>query len=639
MGARPSTSSRRPWRTGAGRAGRRSRPCTRRTGAARRPGRPRGRSSGGRPRRRPSPRAAACPARRRADGDEGGAARGLVDGERRASGARDGPGHRVGAEDAARGTRGPVASTAGATAVATATSPASARRSVNQPSGPQVNDACWAKAASPYRRAACTRPGKALVEARLRDAAAGVGRGDGGGGLLDPGNGPAVEASVGDGVHVVEQVGNPDDGLAAVLGEEGHVGEQLADPPAGADGVERGEAEGDDLSRCTAAGRATGSSTRRRTDGQRSRLGAHRAGAPGRALLGAAARRRRSRRAPTAAGRPGTTSCCAAPLLAAMRRLNPLVPGEYLEQALAEIVAPKSQDAIAENFRLHQILVRRLPRASATSTPTGSSRTRRSGSSSHRVEDNELLAVNQVTIRSTEVRAPVRRRALPQRPAGGDRRAEERRARSTPTIASAHAQLATYLREFPMAFRFCVLTIITDGITARYGTPFTPLNHYSPWNVDDDGASRQARHRRGRRPDRRRAGAPHRRASATRSGSCSSSATSSPSTRARTATRSGSPSRTSTSPSPRPSAPRSRRSRATARPASSGTPRARASRWRWSSTPTLVARQPKLKNPTLVVVTDRTELDSQLFETFNRSQLLAESPINVDQPRRSCATS
>ena len=30
----------------------------------------------------------------------------------------------------------------------------------------------------------------------------------------------------------------------------------------------------------------------------------------------------------------------------------------------------------------------------------------------------------------------------------------------------------------------------------------------------------------------------------------------------------------------------------------------------------LVALQPKLKNPTLVVVTDRTELDSQLFETF-----------------------
>ena len=43
----------------------------------------------------------------------------------------------------------------------------------------------------------------------------------------------------------------------------------------------------------------------------------------------------------------------------------------------------------------------------------------------------------------------------------------------------------------------------------------------------------------------------------------------------------------------------------------------------------LVAAQPKLKNPTLVVVTDRTELDSQLFETFNRSRLLGETPVKV----------
>ena len=32
-------------------------------------------------------------------------------------------------------------------------------------------------------------------------------------------------------------------------------------------------------------------------------------------------------------------------------------------------------------------------------------------------------------------------------------------------------------------------SIVSDGITARYGTPFTPLHHFSPWNVDDDGAA------------------------------------------------------------------------------------------------------------------------------------------------------
>ena len=39
--------------------------------------------------------------------------------------------------------------------------------------------------------------------------------------MADQRNGPAVEAPVVHGVHVVEQVGHPDDGLAAVLGEEG----------------------------------------------------------------------------------------------------------------------------------------------------------------------------------------------------------------------------------------------------------------------------------------------------------------------------------------------------------------------------------------------------------------------------------
>jgi hypothetical protein len=58
---------------------------------------------------------------------------------------------------------------------------------------------------------------------------------------------------------------------------------------------------------------------------------------------------------------------------------------------------------------------------------------------------------------------------------------------ATADVAAAHAQLQTYLREFPMAFRFCVFTLASDGIQAKYGTPFTPLNHFSPWNVDDDG--------------------------------------------------------------------------------------------------------------------------------------------------------
>ena len=41
----------------------------------------------------------------------------------------------------------------------------------------------------------------------------------------------------------------------------------------------------------------------------------------------------------------------------ALRNLNPGVPEEYLQQAIAEVITPKSQSAIAENARLHEILV------------------------------------------------------------------------------------------------------------------------------------------------------------------------------------------------------------------------------------------------------------------------------------------
>ena len=172
-------------------------------------------------------------------------------------------------------------------------------------------------------------------------------------------------------------------------------------------------------------------------------------------------------------------------LLAAMRRLNPAVPGEYLEQALAEIMAPTSQDAITENFRLHQFLVLGY-RGISYVDADGIEQNPTIRLISHLVEDNELLAVNQVTVRSPEVErrfdAVLYLNGMPvvivELKKAGAERAD---------LASAHAQLGTYVREFPMAFRFCVLSVISDGITARYGTPFTPLNHYSPWNVDDYG--------------------------------------------------------------------------------------------------------------------------------------------------------
>lgn len=171
-------------------------------------------------------------------------------------------------------------------------------------------------------------------------------------------------------------------------------------------------------------------------------------------------------------------------LLRAMQQLNPTVPMPYLEQALSEIVSPGSQDAITENQRIHDILVKgyRLTYLDADGFEQNPS-VRIISSDPDR---NDWLAANQVTIRQGD---RTRRFDIVLYVNGMPLSIIElKRAGSGQADASAaHAQLETYLREFPMAFRFCVLTLASDGIETIYGTPFTPLNHFAPWNVDDDG--------------------------------------------------------------------------------------------------------------------------------------------------------
>ncbi|MBB1494937.1 type I restriction endonuclease subunit R [Propioniciclava sp. MC1595] len=171
-------------------------------------------------------------------------------------------------------------------------------------------------------------------------------------------------------------------------------------------------------------------------------------------------------------------------LLDALRKLNPGVPNEQLVQAREEILTPTSADAITENMRAHAWLTAGYRLDYVDDDGVEQSPTLRVISAEP--ADNDYLVANQVTIRRPEgLRRfdlvlycnglPV---AIVELKRAGSEQAH---------LAAAHAQLQTYLREFPLAFRFCVLTVISDGILARYGTPFTPLNHYAPWYVDDDG--------------------------------------------------------------------------------------------------------------------------------------------------------
>ncbi|KQV07023.1 type I restriction endonuclease subunit R [Leifsonia sp. Root112D2] len=310
-------------------------------------------------------------------------------------------------------------------------------------------------------------------------------------------------------------------------------------------------------------------------------------------------------------------------LLDAMRRLNPDVPVSYLQQAAAEIAAPKSLDAITENHRIHEYLVGGYPLSYIdTDGVEQNPRIRLLGAP----EQNDWLAVNQVTIRQTDLR---RRFDIVLYVNGMPLSIVElKKAGSTSTgVAPAHAQLQTYLREFPMAFRFCVFTLASDGLDAKYGTPFTPLNHFAPWNVDDDGAPlTQPRIEGGvdvqplddalgglYNQERflqltrnftafdegsgglvKRIAKPHQYFAVTKAVGTTIQAV-------ETNGKAGVVWHTQGS----------------------------GKSMEMELYTNLVSRHPKLKNPTVIVVTDRNELDGQLFRTFDRSLLLAEKPVRV----------
>ena len=169
----------------------------------------------------------------------------------------------------------------------------------------------------------------------------------------------------------------------------------------------------------------------------------------------------------------------------AIARLNPELPPAQVDEAHNIVIAPSSHDAISENYQVHQFLTEGIRKVTYTDD-FGAEHTPTIRLLSDNPADNDWLAVNQVTI----VDGDHKRRfdvvlyvnglplAVFELKNAGDAQA---------TLVGAHAQIQTYVHEFPLAFRYNMVCVVSDGITARYGTPFSGFEHYHPWNVDNEG--------------------------------------------------------------------------------------------------------------------------------------------------------
>jgi type I restriction enzyme R subunit len=173
-------------------------------------------------------------------------------------------------------------------------------------------------------------------------------------------------------------------------------------------------------------------------------------------------------------------------LRAAIERLNPDLPPSAVTEAVRAATDVASREAFAENRAAHERLVHGIRSISYTDTFGAEYNPTVRLADLHDPEQNVYRAINQVLVVDGDHQRrfdivlylnglPVSLIEL--------KNATDAHA----TLTGAHAQLRTYLAELPLAFRHAVLCVISDGVTAKYGTPFTPYEHFAPWNIDTDG--------------------------------------------------------------------------------------------------------------------------------------------------------
>lgn len=177
----------------------------------------------------------------------------------------------------------------------------------------------------------------------------------------------------------------------------------------------------------------------------------------------------------------------------ALARLNPSLPAEALEDAFRRVTYPEGATLEARNRAFHRMLVEGV--TVEYRRPDGSiAGAQATVMDFDEPENNDWLAVNQFTvIENKQTRRPdvvLFINGLPLTVIELKNPADEQA-----TIWTAFAQLQTYKAELPSLLAFNELLIISDGIEARLGTLTAGREWFKPWRtisgeqVEDVGVS------------------------------------------------------------------------------------------------------------------------------------------------------
>ena len=170
----------------------------------------------------------------------------------------------------------------------------------------------------------------------------------------------------------------------------------------------------------------------------------------------------------------------------ALARLNPHLPAETLEDVLRKVRQTETSSLVEENRRLHRCLVEGVPVEVAREDGSTGGDTARLADFDD-VEANDWLAANQFTViehehnRRPDVVLFVN--GLPlvviELKNPGDENA---------TLEGAFNQLQTYKDEIPSLFRTNAVLMTSDGLQARSGSLTASLERFMPWRTVDGSA-------------------------------------------------------------------------------------------------------------------------------------------------------
>ncbi|MDO5049398.1 MAG: type I restriction endonuclease subunit R [Actinomycetaceae bacterium] len=166
-----------------------------------------------------------------------------------------------------------------------------------------------------------------------------------------------------------------------------------------------------------------------------------------------------------------------------LRRLNPNASEQMLSEAIKYLQRPESQDVVMENQRLHDLMIKGVPVETRESDGQVATKLLRVVDFEEPT-NNDWLALNQLTIIEN----------------GHNRRPDvvvflngfpvalfelKNPADTNATMRHAWNQIQTYRAEIPSVFLHNAVTIISDGSAAAMSSFTGGFEHYAPWKTID----------------------------------------------------------------------------------------------------------------------------------------------------------